>query len=116
MHTNSQNARLAILNPLQSARTRHIDIRYKWVHQKVEHGEIDLRLVKTGDMKADGLTKPLNRQKHKTFVWQLNLAQPPNDIHDAERRKERLEKDIACTRAVVHSNHVVDKSVDKHSF
>lgn len=77
IHTDSQNARLAVLNPLQSARTRHIDIRYKWIISRVQLGDFDLRLVKTTDMKADGLTKPLQRIQHAQFVKQLNLAVPP---------------------------------------
>src|SRR6266566_4553672 len=74
VHTDSQNARLAVLNPLQTARTRHIDIRYKWINQEVEKGHILLEFVGTAAMKADGLTKALDRVKHGVFVRQLGLA------------------------------------------
>ena len=74
VHTDSQNARLAVLNPLQTARTRHIDIRYKWINQEVEKGHILLEFVGTTAMKADGLTKALDRVKHGIFVRQLGLA------------------------------------------
>ncbi len=74
VHTDSQNARLAVLNPLQTARTRHIDIRYKWINQEVEKGQILLEFVGTAAMKADGLTKALDRVKHAVFVRQLGLA------------------------------------------
>ena len=36
LYTDSQNARQTVLNKLNSARTRHIDIKYKWVIEKVE--------------------------------------------------------------------------------
>ena len=68
VHTDSQNARLAVLNPLQTARTRHIDIRYKWINQEVGKGYILLEFVGTVGMKADGLTKALDRVKHGVFV------------------------------------------------
>ncbi len=77
IHTDSQDARLAVLNPLESARTRGIDIRYKWVIHKVQQEELSLQLVKTTEMKADGLTKALKRLQHAAFVKQLGLAQPP---------------------------------------
>jgi len=62
------------LNPLQTARTRHIDIRYKWISQAVAKGDIMLEFVGTAAMKADGLTKALDRVKHGIFVRQLGLA------------------------------------------
>lgn len=73
-NTNSQNARLITLNPLISARTRYIDIRYKWVSDRVKRGDFDLQHVSTNDMVADGLTKPLNKAKHMVFVKQLGLC------------------------------------------
>ncbi|KAH6974006.1 hypothetical protein EDB80DRAFT_552665, partial [Ilyonectria destructans] len=59
LYTDSQNARLAVLNKRNAARTRHIDIRFKWVIQKTEEGYFDLRQVRTDEMIADGLTKAL---------------------------------------------------------
>ena len=62
VHTDSQNTRLAILNPLQTARIRHIDIRYKWINQEVAKGGIILEFVGTVAMKADGLMKSLRHR------------------------------------------------------
>jgi hypothetical protein len=74
VHIDSQNARLAVLNPLQTARTQYIDIRYKWINQEVEKGYILLEFVGTAAIKADRLTKALDRVKHGIFVRQLGLA------------------------------------------
>ena len=74
IYTDSQNARLIILNPLISARTRYIDIRYKWVSDRIKRGDFDLQHVSTNDMVADGLTKPLNKAKYMVFVKQLGLC------------------------------------------
>ena len=35
LYTDSQNARHIALNPLQMARTRHIDLRYKWIIERI---------------------------------------------------------------------------------
>lgn len=46
-------------NPASSTRTKHVDVCYHLVRDYVERGEVKLRYVPTGDMPADGLTKPL---------------------------------------------------------
>ena len=74
IHTDNQNARLAVFNPLQTAHMRHIDIRYKWINQEVEKRHILLEFIGTAAMKANGLTKALDRVKHGVFVRQLDLA------------------------------------------
>ncbi|TQV90209.1 retrovirus-related pol polyprotein [Cordyceps javanica] len=73
LFTDSQNALANVLNPRNPARTRHIDIRYKWVIQEAGCGNFNIRLVGTTDMRADGLTKPLLRHKHTQFLSQLSL-------------------------------------------
>jgi len=42
-----------------SAKTRHIGIRYFWVHDRIQSGEVVLEYLATEDMTADILTKPL---------------------------------------------------------
>ena len=76
--TNSENARIHALNPLNTARTRHINLRYKWIIEKVSHERaLDLRHVTTDLMPADGLTKPLAITKHQDFVRQLHMTYVP---------------------------------------
>ena len=53
---------------------RHIDIKYKWVIKKVDKGKFILEHVGTEDMVADGLTKPLLKEKHAQFVKMLGLC------------------------------------------
>ncbi|OXV06724.1 hypothetical protein Egran_05509, partial [Elaphomyces granulatus] len=74
LFTDSQNARLAVLNRNNAARTRHIDIRYKWIIYRVEKGQIHIEQIGTDQMIADGFTKPLERLKHRAFVLQLRMA------------------------------------------
>ncbi|KAH8665302.1 hypothetical protein BGZ61DRAFT_366635, partial [Ilyonectria robusta] len=54
-------------------RTRHIDIRFKWVIQWTEEGYFNLQQVRSDEMIADGLTKALGAVNHHKFVIQLRL-------------------------------------------
>jgi hypothetical protein len=73
--TDSANAQKVVLNPLNSARTRNIDVRYKWIIQEVEQKVFKLEHVAGTEMAADGLTKPLGREAHAKFVQLLGLAE-----------------------------------------
>ena len=44
-----------------SERSRHINIRYFFVKDRVEQGDVKIEYMPTGDMIADVLTKPLQR-------------------------------------------------------
>lgn len=50
-------------NPVFHGRSKHIDIRYHFIRECVERGEIILRHVNTNKQRADVLTKALSRAK-----------------------------------------------------
>lgn len=54
---------------------KHIGIRYFGIREKVANGDIELHACRTGDMLADGFTKPLDRQKHSLFVKALGMKE-----------------------------------------
>jgi len=56
------------------ARTKHIDIHYHYIRQQVANGTIKVEYIRTDDMIADGLTKPLLSEKYKTFIKQLGMV------------------------------------------
>jgi hypothetical protein len=60
--------------PFVDGRTKHIDVRYHFIRQEVDHGMISVEWVPTNQQVADGLTKALDRIKHERFVKQLNLV------------------------------------------
>ena len=66
--TDSANARIHVLNPQKAARTRYIDIRYKWIIEQARDSAFEIQYVEGEEMPADGLTKGLQREKHKKFV------------------------------------------------
>lgn len=54
-------------NPVSHARSKHIDIKYHFVRQKVATGDIKLVHVVSEDQLADLFTKPLDRVKLEKF-------------------------------------------------
>jgi hypothetical protein len=55
------------------ARTKHIDVRYHWIHWVVEQGVLKLIYCPTDDMVTDILTKALPSAKVKHFAAGLGL-------------------------------------------
>jgi hypothetical protein len=51
-----------------SMRTRHINVRYYWLRERIKDGELTLVHVPTGEMLADILTKPMQGQMFRNFT------------------------------------------------
>jgi hypothetical protein len=75
--TDSANARHIVLNPLRNARTRNINIRYKWIIDEQRKGVFTINHIAGKDTIADELTKPLEKNKHQRFIRQLRLCIKP---------------------------------------
>ena len=58
-------------NPVGHARTKHIDIRYPFVHEGVQNGAIVLKYIATDEMIVDMLTKPLPKHRFEKLVTEL---------------------------------------------
>ncbi len=71
--TDSQIARLAVLNKNNPAQTHHIDVKFKWIINQTEQGYFKLIQVRTDEMCADGMTKPLLATTHDRFLVQLRM-------------------------------------------
>ena len=52
------------LNPLRTARIKYIDLRYKWIIDRVKNGYFRIYHMALEDIAADRLTKPLEKIKH----------------------------------------------------
>lgn len=60
-------------NPILSQRTKHVDIIYHFVRERVARGDVMFRYVPTGQMLADVFTKALPKQKHLQCCAGLGL-------------------------------------------
>jgi hypothetical protein len=73
--TDSRNALKAAESSQVNLSTRHTDVRYKWIKEKVRLGELTLTWVETSKMRADGLTKALSPAKQAEFVRLIGLSE-----------------------------------------
>ncbi|CEG37060.1 FOG: Transposon-encoded proteins with TYA, reverse transcriptase, integrase domains in various combinations [Plasmopara halstedii] len=63
-------------NPEFHKRTKHIDIRYHLVREKVEGGQVILLYCSTKAMKADMMTKPITAAQFDFLRKMLGIKQP----------------------------------------
>ena len=61
-------------NPKDRKRTKHIDLRYHYLREKIINEEIILDWVQSANQLADNLTKPLSAPAFEAWIYQLELT------------------------------------------
>jgi hypothetical protein len=61
-------------NPVFHVRTKHIEVHYHFIKEKVLQEEIELKHVNTKDQVADLFTKSLSGNKFESFCHQLGMV------------------------------------------
>jgi hypothetical protein len=61
-------------NHVFHARTKHIEVDYHFVRQRVAHNLLQIDYVPMGDQVADGFTKALTVRQLENFKANLNLV------------------------------------------
>ena len=70
---NLSSIRLA-KNPVFHARTKHIEVHYHYIREKVLEGEIEMVTTNTDGQFADIFTKGLNKEKFEKFREALDMV------------------------------------------
>jgi len=68
VYEDNQGAIALAKNPEFHKRTKHIDIRYHFVREKVEDGQVVLEYCPTQEMLADLMTKPIAALRTKLGI------------------------------------------------
>nr|GEZ84439.1 ribonuclease H-like domain-containing protein [Tanacetum cinerariifolium] len=73
MYCDSKAAIAISCNPVQHSRTKHIEVRYHFLKEKVEHGIMELFFVGTEYQLADLFTKALPEERFKYLFRRLGM-------------------------------------------
>ena len=79
IYQDNQGAIFLEKNNTNKARTKHIDVRYHFIREKVQAGRITIHYCPTEQMMADILTKPLNETayiKHRNTILNEECRAP----------------------------------------
>jgi hypothetical protein len=92
-------------------RTRHINIRYSFVTDRIAAGEVKVEYCPTGEMLGDFFTKPLQGTFRKFRNHVLNLNGDPIYEHRQDRRSVLRKQQETRTTRKSERNHVRQKRV-----
>ncbi|GJS12361.1 retrovirus-related pol polyprotein from transposon TNT 1-94 [Tanacetum coccineum] len=67
-------------NPFQHSKTKHIDIPYHFIKERVERGTVEIYFVRTEYQLADLFTKALPKERFEYLVHRIGWDQPPLQI------------------------------------
>ncbi|KAI3681374.1 hypothetical protein L6452_36168 [Arctium lappa] len=73
IYCDSKSAIAITTNPVQHTKTKHIDVRYHFIKDHVEKGNIELFFVKTEYQLADLFTKPLDEKRFNFLISKLGM-------------------------------------------
>jgi hypothetical protein len=73
VYGDNQSAQALSANGIKSERTKHVAIKYAFIHDEVSNKRVQLRYVPTLEQPADILTKALGRQQHQALREKLMI-------------------------------------------
>lgn len=86
LYTDSQPAYKVAYNPADHARTKHIDLHYHFLRQRILLQHVTLQLCSTKQMTADFLTKALPPKSFHRFKRSIRCTNAKSDITEWDRQ------------------------------
>ena len=74
IYCDNQSAAKLVKNPVFHGRTKHIDIRHRYVRENFQKGIIEICYMPTNEMPADLLTKSLGKPSHNAHLETIGLT------------------------------------------
>jgi hypothetical protein len=74
LRVDNNSAITLMKNLVFHGRSKHIDIKYHFIRECVEHGQIVVKRVGTWEQKADALTKPLATVKLAVMIHLMGVG------------------------------------------
>ncbi|KAJ9552542.1 hypothetical protein OSB04_016587 [Centaurea solstitialis] len=94
---------------IQHSRTKHSDIRYHFIKDHVEKGNIELYFVESDLQLADLFTKPFDEKRHFLLLSKLGMLDLPPEI------RTRAKSNPGVTRLIPEENIQVLEAVERKS-
>ena len=69
----NQSAIKLLQNPINSGCSKHVDVQYHFVRERVALSEVDLEFISSEEMVADSLTKAVPDHKHRFCKRSMGL-------------------------------------------
>ncbi|GMF35686.1 unnamed protein product [Phytophthora lilii] len=92
-------------NPEFYKRTKHIYIRYHFVREKVEDGQVVLQYCSTKGMKVDLMTKPITAVQFESLRSKLGIQAPSTPSRVSVLSRKRLVQLWYTSKPVTHDLH-----------
>lgn len=78
-------------NPIFHPRTKHIEVDYRFIREKILHKDLIAQFVSTVDQCADLFTKGLTLARFLFFCDKLMVTAPPMSLREAVKVKDHLQ-------------------------
>nr|GEV42182.1 hypothetical protein [Tanacetum cinerariifolium] len=110
MYCNSKSAIAILCNPVQHSKTKHIDIRYHFIKEYVEKGNVELYFVGTEYQLADLFTKALPKERFEYLLHRIVIImahqQLVSDVYPDELYSPNKRYDLMDANKKIDLEHV----------